>query len=141
MTDTQTLGVIADALKTMVERDRQERAEHIGDIKAMNRAIEALTESNKEVNASINKLLANDERRQTQVDMLRELVTAKFDESASRQDSLHIRVESLEKHHYQSLGERAASEKQGRFWSDNWHKMFLVAIVVVNIVIWAVTRK
>ena len=141
MTDTQILNGLADALKTMVERDRQERAEHLGDIKAMNRAIEALTESSKEVNASITKLVANDERRQAQFDMLRDLVTAKLDEASSRTDALTVRVESLEKHHYQSLGERAASEKQGRFWSDNWHKMFLVAIVVVNIVIWAVTRK
>lgn len=140
MTNDQQLQSIASALQSMIELDRKERAEHIGDLKAMNRAIDTLTESNIKLNESVNRLVTSQAQSQTQIETLRELTLSKHAELVTRQEQLANRVENLEKTHYINTGREMVSEKTSKFWSDNWHKILITITLIVNIAIYVVTK-
>lgn len=139
-TNDQQLQSIASALQSMIELERKERAEHIGDLKAMNRAIDTLTESSTKLNESVNRLVNSQAQSQMQIETLRELTLSKHAELVTRQEQLATRVESLEKSHYINTGREMVSEKTSKFWSDNWYKVLLTIGLIVNIAIYVVTK-
>lgn len=133
-----TLQAIRQSLKLLAERDQRyekERAEHVGDIRLMNSAIKALTDSNKEVNQNITKLVIQSERSETQITLLHELVNSRHTESKQQVDSLSDRVGQLERHNFEQAGERRAGEKQRKFWGDNWFKIVTLVLLSIPLVV------
>lgn len=138
MSEQTTLAAINAALQALVDRDRhyeKERAQHIGDIQTMNAAIQALTKSSEDVNKNITKLLLQSTQSEQQISTLKELINAKDNERGAQIERLSDKVEALEKHNAESIGERRASDRQSKFWQDNWHKIFLVFVVMVPVVV------
>lgn len=139
MSELNTLAAINAALQALVDRDRhyeKERAQHIGDIQTMNGAIQALTKSSEDVNKNITKLLLKSSQSEQQIDTLKELMIAKDNERGAQIKGLSDKVDALEKHNFETIGERRASERHSKFWHDNWHKIFLVFVVIIPIVVY-----
>lgn len=139
MSEVDTLTAINAALQALVDRDRhyeKERAQHIGDIQTMNAAIQALTKSSEDVNKNITRLLLKSSQSEQQIDTLKELVIAKDNERGAQIDRLSDKVAALEKLNAESIGERRASERHSRFWYDNWHKIFMVIVVIIPVVVY-----
>lgn len=139
MSEQATLQAINSALQALVDRDRhyeKERAQHIGDIQTMNAAIQALTKSSEDVNKNITKLLLASSQSEQQIDTLKELINAKDSERGLQIERLTDKVEALEKHNAENIGERRASDRHSKFWQDNWHKIFLVFVVVIPVIVY-----
>lgn len=139
MSETETLAAINAALQALVDRDRhyeKERAQHIGDVQTMNAAIQALTKSSEDVNKNITKLLLRSTQSEQQISTLKELMIAKDSERGAQIERLSDKVDMLEKFNSEFTGERRASERHSRFWQDNWHKIFLVFVVVIPVIVY-----
>lgn len=132
------LATINQSLAALVDRDRhyeQERRQHIGDVQHMNDAISALTKSNEKVNDSINKLILQTKTSENHIEILRELIISKDNENKTSIGRLGERVGSLERHNFESTGERRASEKHSKFWSDNWFKLVTLFIILIPVIV------
>lgn len=135
---TAVLATINQSLAALVDRDRhyeKERLQHIGDVKHMNEAISALTRSNEKVNDSINKLILQTRTSEQHIEILRELIVSKDSENKTSISRLGERVGDLEKHNFESTGERRASEKHSKFWSDNWFKLVTLFIILIPVIV------
>lgn len=132
------LATIDKSLAALVDRDRHyefERRQHISDVQQMNETIASLVKSNKEVSENINRLITKTETSQTHIDTLYELV--KSNDTAQKQSLMRLseRVGDLEKHNFVSVGERRASEKQSKFWQDNWFKIVSLFILSIPLIV------
>lgn len=132
------LATINQSLAALVDRDRhyeQERRQHIGDVQHMNEAISALTRSNEKVNESINNLILQTKTSEQHIVILRELIVSKDNENKTSISRLGERVGDLEKHNFEFTGERRASEKQSKFWQDNWFKIVSLFILSIPLIV------
>ena len=132
------LSTINQSLAALVDRDRhyeKERLQHIGDVKHMNDAIAALTKSNEKVNDSINNLILQTKTSEQHIEILRDLIVSKDSENKTSITRLAERVGTIEKYKFESDGERRASEKHSKFWSDNWFKLVTLFILSIPVIV------